>query len=228
MIKYLNSLQEKYGVFDWPNRPRDIAPDQHVERLGVGVIIFTLVRTLGPIALGYNWRDTAGSLALSWWSYPKMVAWVCVLDYVFYCYHRTTHVVDRLWSVHSLHHGTRSPTVLLSILAGDFQEFLEICFCPLMASLLVPCNLTELYIVSQYLGASAESHSLLTRSVFTEAMGHCGARADLTNPLVVYILGPLGLDIRLEDHDLHHRFGRAGQGYGKETAIWDTRGSRAL
>ena len=55
--------------------------------------------------------------------------------------------------------------------------------------------------------------------LFTEAMGHSGARADLTNPvrrdsspnsLILQInsvfLKPFGLDIVLEDHDLHHRF----------------------
>ena len=54
--------------------------------------------------------------------------------------------------------------------------------------------------------------------LFTEAMGHSGARADLTNPvrrdispnrLILQInsvfLKPFGLDIVLEDHDLHHR-----------------------
>ena len=33
MIQYLNGVQEKYGVFDQVNKPRDLAPDQHVNRV---------------------------------------------------------------------------------------------------------------------------------------------------------------------------------------------------
>ena len=68
--------------------------------------------------------------------------------------------------------------------------------------------------------------------LFTEAMGHSGARADLTNPVCgvhsppdltrqinSVFLKPFGLDIVLEDHDLHHRYGRSGLNFGKQTLV---------
>lgn len=32
------------------------------------------------------------------WSYPlRLASWLIVLDYFFYCYHRSSHEVDSLW-----------------------------------------------------------------------------------------------------------------------------------
>jgi sterol desaturase/sphingolipid hydroxylase (fatty acid hydroxylase superfamily) len=29
------------------------------------------------------------------------------------------------------------------------------------------------------------------------------------------------MELAVEDHDLHHRFGKSGRNYGKQTRIWD-------
>lgn len=34
-------------------------------------------------------------------------------------------------------------------------------------------------------------------------------------------LEPFGMELVVEDHDLHHRYGRGGKNYGKQTRIWD-------
>ena len=84
LIAYFNRLQDKYGVFDHVNRPRDLAPDKHVNRLSVAVVIFTFVRTIVPVAIGYDSDNVRGSLALSLWSPVKLFAWTLVLDLAFY------------------------------------------------------------------------------------------------------------------------------------------------
>ncbi len=80
------------------------------------------------------------------------------------------------------HHGTKHPTVLLSILADEWQEFLELFLCPALASLVVPSGFFDLYVTSCYM-------------IFIEAMGHSGCRADLTNPILFYVLKPFGMDL---------------------------------
>lgn len=36
-----------------------------------------------------------------------------------------------------------------------------------------------------------------------------------------YILRPFGMELAVEDHDLHHRYGKGGKNYGKQTRVWD-------
>lgn len=41
----------------------------------------------------------------------------------------------------------------------------------------------------------------------TEAMGHSGLRAFVPTALASTFLQPFGLELEIEDHDLHHRHG---------------------
>lgn len=42
-------------------------------------------------------------------------------------------------------------------------------------------------------------------------------------PMAGYILQYFGMDLCLEDHDLHHRYGwKNSTNYGKQTMMWDT------
>lgn len=36
-----------------------------------------------------------------------------------------------------------------------------------------------------------------------------------------HFLRPFGMELAVEDHDLHHRFGRSGTNFGKQTRVWD-------
>jgi len=44
LIAYYNRMQDHYGAFDHQNRPRDLAPDRHVERLVRRGAVVTLTR----------------------------------------------------------------------------------------------------------------------------------------------------------------------------------------
>ena len=59
------------------------------------MIIFTFVRTIVPIAVGYDRNDIRGSLSLSLWTPVKLAAWTLVLDLAFYSARREDHDLHR-------------------------------------------------------------------------------------------------------------------------------------
>jgi sterol desaturase/sphingolipid hydroxylase (fatty acid hydroxylase superfamily) len=130
------------------------------------------------------------------------------LDFFFYSYHHTIHTVPFLWKIHSLHHCTKHPTVLQSILAGDIQELIEIFFIPFAASLVVPLTAHKFWIAQCVL-------------IYMEAGGHLGIRAYWPHVILYEVLRSFRMELCIEDHDLHHRYGKSGMSYGKQTRIFD-------
>lgn len=209
MIRRLHYFMAEYGCFDEQNRGRDMVDDKHVNHLGRSIFIYTVFRTLGPFLLA--WRgDMSNPLAgLSWTTPLKMAWWEVALDYWFYLYHRSTHEFDSLWFIHRQHHATKHPTPILSILADDIQECLEIFIIPFLATAVSP----KLSFV--------ELHFLVVYTLYVEALGHSGIRAIWRHPILGQFLRVMGAELAVEDHDLHHRFGKSGRNYGKQTRIWD-------
>jgi len=210
-MKRLHFYAEKYGVLDEQHRARDIIGDTQVAHLGWSILLYTSLRSAGPMILAYK-PNVMPLLGLSLMSLPKIMAWEIVIDLFFYIYHSATHRVDALWFIHRAHHGTKHPTAILSILADDYQEIIEVILCPTLASWVVPLTFAEGYIAICYL-------------LYVEMLGHSGIRAYWPHPLLTPILKPFDMELAVEDHDLHHRGGRGGQNYGKQTRIWDKLGN---
>ena len=210
MAKRLTGLMDFYGTFDEHNRPRDYIPDKDVHRLIFAVLIYTLARTGGGLILGGYDRYTPPSLGhtISWLFPIKIGVWLVALDFFFYSYHRAVHTFPFLWKYHSKHHSTKHPSIAQAILADDVQEIIEIFLVPLGASLVVPLTAHEFWIAQCIL-------------IYVEAMGHTGTRAFWTHPCCGEFLQWFGMDLSIEDHDLHHRNGRNGQNFGKQTRIFD-------
>lgn len=57
--------------------------------------------------------------------------------------------------------------------------------------------------------------------MYVEIMGHAGIRADWNLPITGPILSLIGCELVVEDHDLHHRDGKSGRNYGKQSRFWD-------
>lgn len=57
--------------------------------------------------------------------------------------------------------------------------------------------------------------------MYIEGTGHSGMRVFWTHPLLGEVLRPFDMDLTIEDHDLHHRHGKSGKNYGKQTRIFD-------
>ena len=210
LIKHLTRLMDKFGTFDEHNRPRDYVPDRYVFRLILSVLIYTVARTAGGLMLGGYDRYAPPSLGhtISWLFPIKIGLWLISLDFFFYSYHRAVHTFPFLWKYHSKHHATKHPTPLQAILADDIQEMIEIFLIPLAASLVMPLSAHEFWITQCVL-------------MYIEGMGHSGTRAHWTHPILGEVLRPFGMDLTIEDHDLHHRYGKNGKNYGKQTRIFD-------
>ncbi|KAM0791940.1 hypothetical protein ACM66B_004192 [Microbotryomycetes sp. NB124-2] len=206
MVARCNTYALKFGVLDEKNIGRDRTPDKSVNHLARGILAYMVVRTGLDFYLHYDKNITP--LSDISWSFPlRLCAWLVTLDYFFYCYHRTTHECDALWFIHQHHHTTKHPVAILSILAEDYQEFLEVFLVPLCASLVVPLSFSEMWITLCY-------------TIYVEMAGHSGVRAAWSHP-VLFWLQPFDMELAVEDHDVHHRFGKSGRNYGKQSRVWD-------
>ena len=200
LVNHIHHYMDLYGTFDEHKRPRDYVPDKMVTRLVLSVLVYMLARTGGGLFLGGYNRYVSPSLGgtISWFVIIKIGVWLVVLDFFFYCYHRACHQVPFLWKIHSLHHCTKHPTPIQSILAGDIQEIIEIFLIPLAASLIVPMTAHEFWIGQCIL-------------IYVEAAGHSGIRAYWPHVILFEVTQPFGMELCIEDHDLHHRYGKSGK-----------------
>lgn len=67
----------------------------------------------------------------------------------------------------------------------------------------------------------AELHLMMAYVGYVEVIGHSGIRNAFQLPIAGPILRPIGCELLIEDHDHHHRFGKSGRNYGKQTRFWD-------
>lgn len=178
VFKLVQGRVEKYGVLDRENRPRDRIADSDVNRVGAGLVLYTLYRTA---LLCFNW-DSGAIPSVSPWIFVKIIAFQLALDFWFYCYHRAMHENDFLWKFHKRHHSTGHPTAGMSILADHVQEIGDSFVIPGLALLVVPLNFWELFMA-------------LMATTFVEAGGHSGLRADYPHPFN-------GLLLRLFDAEI--------------------------
>ncbi|SGY43712.1 BQ5605_C001g00049 [Microbotryum silenes-dioicae] len=206
-VHRLNRYALKYGTLDEKEIGRDRTPDKSVPHLAIGIVSYVFVRMALPFVLHYD-RSVAHPLFNFTWTFPlRLILWEIVLDYFFYVYHRSSHEVDALWFIMH-HHTTKHPTHILSILAEEYQEMLEVLIVPSLASWLVPMTQSELYVA-------------LAATMWVEMQGHCGVRAHWRQPIASFILKYFDMDLAVEDHDMHHRGGKSGRNYGKQTRVWD-------
>ncbi|KEI37590.1 uncharacterized protein L969DRAFT_96118 [Mixia osmundae IAM 14324] len=208
LLGRLHYYMEKYGVFDEDVRGRDTVDDKHADHIGKSIFAYILLRGLGPFLYAYDKTEMPLS-GLSMWSLPKIAIAGVVLDYFFYVYHRSCHQSDAIWFIHRFHHSTKHPTAILSIQAEEYQELLEVIIIPTLTQIAVPMTFSELWVAITYL-------------LYVEALGHSGIRADWSHPLTTPFLRPFNMELAVEDHDLHHRYGKSGLSYGKQSRVFDT------
>jgi sterol desaturase/sphingolipid hydroxylase (fatty acid hydroxylase superfamily) len=114
------------------------------------------------------------------------------------------------------HHTTKHPTAILAILAEGIQECLEVFLIPLFATALIPMSFSEMWVTLIY-------------TLYIEILGHSGVRSHWRHTSLFW-LDWFGAGLAVEDHDLHHRFGKSGKNYGKQSRLWDaifgTKGER--
>ncbi|KAK4050306.1 hypothetical protein OIV83_003627 [Microbotryomycetes sp. JL201] len=205
-VRRFDRFSAVYGTLD-ASFGRDRTADKDIGQLTRGFFHFLMGRTLGEFIL--RWNKHEQPIHAFKWDYPvRAFLFLVVMDYFFYVYHRSCHEIDWLWKIHQRHHQTKHPNPVLSILAGDIQEVIEISLVPLCAAMIVPMSFHETWMTICF-------------TTYVEIFGHTGMRADWPLPIAGPVLAPFGLDLIIEDHDLHHRFGKGGKNYGKQTRLWD-------
>ncbi|KAF8316092.1 hypothetical protein DL93DRAFT_2166322 [Clavulina sp. PMI_390] len=205
MLHEYNRLAEKHGFLD-AQAPRDNVPDVRLTSTSIGLLLTVTVRPLLGCFVAYKRYELP---YLSLWTPVHMFMYTCILDFWFYVYHRAMHEVDFLWRFHKTHHMTKHPNPLLSAFADPEQDLFDILIIPLMTYLTYPLPFHLWWLTTVYI-------------LYIEAAGHTGIRIYWLSPVTGPVLAPLGLDLILEDHDLHHRNGwRKSSNYGKQTRIWD-------
>lgn len=213
-LHVLRRVGQRYGFFDGDQHPRDGVPDVGVWNTTRSLLSVIAFRPM--IASLFAYRVDEGPSSINWLPLPLEIAlYAIILDFWYYWYHRVMHESLTLWQFHRTHHLTKHPNPLLTSYADPVQEFFDIIGIPLltyasMKTLSFPMGFYDWWVCQQYV-------------IFTELLGHSGLRIEATavNPLT-WVLRALGMELVIEDHDLHHRRGwKQSHNYGKQTRVWD-------
>lgn len=218
-IRLLRRLSYKYGCLDGDVHDRDGLPNT-----GVGKVVGEMFKGFGlrmamAIVLSYNPEVTplfAFGCLQAWPRFLlKLSTFGVVLDFFFYSYHRACHEIPFLWKYHRTHHLAKHPITVLAGFSDDEQELVESTIVPLLTYFTLSIvglelNFYEWWVCFSYL-------------TYSELFGHSGLRAHFIVPSPISgILGLLGMELSVEDHDLHHRKGwKKSFNYGKQTRVWD-------
>ncbi|GAO13078.1 uncharacterized protein UV8b_03453 [Ustilaginoidea virens] len=219
LVNTLRRLAHTHGFLDGDVADRNGIPDR-----GADKVLNALFKAVGGrmgfvICIAYDPRQ-APLQALGGWRALALAALKTglhgiILDFWFYLYHRALHELPSLWRFHRTHHLVKHPSAALTAYADHGQEFLDMVGVPLLTwatfyAVGLPLGFYDLWLCLQYL-------------VYTEVLGHSGLRLHLSAPsMLSWPLWALGMELCIEDHDLHHRQGwRRSQNYGKQTRVWD-------
>lgn len=208
----LRRLGQIYGYFDGDKHGRDDVPDHSVAKTVNSLLLTTSIRPILAVFLAYRVSETPH---FTWWLPVEVGLYPIILDFWFYLYHRSCHELDGLWQYHRTHHLTKHPSPLLSSYADSEQEFIELALIPVLTYGVLklfgfPMPYYDWWVCHGYI-------------IFTEAFGHSGVRV-WGQPAGTFapLLRMTGMELTIEDHDMHHRQGwKHSANYGKATRVWD-------
>lgn len=205
-VNRMNGLALKYGYFD-PGTYRDTVPYSQVSKVLTELFAGMTLRPALAVFFAY---DREATPKLTPWFPIQLFIFTVIEDFYYYWLHRMCHEFDSTWRLHRLHHTTKHPTSLFLGYADEIQEVFDVALVPLMAWLTFPLDF-DTFSVWIIIHISIQLH------------GHSGVRLHYGTILTGPFLRPLGLDLVLEDHDLHHRFGwKESCNYGKQSRVWDS------
>ncbi|KDN53325.1 hypothetical protein K437DRAFT_253360 [Tilletiaria anomala UBC 951] len=225
-IKWWRALGGRYGYFDG-DKPRDEVTDDKVTDVILSLISTSTFRPIVAAFLIYdrtlappNFGDWKAMLFWVGVQLPLQVsAYSITLDFWFYWYHRLMHEVPWLWKFHKAHHRTRHPNTLLTLFADETQEVFDLVVIPFFTYYTL--SFIPFFHVNFY-----DWFAIQMNIMKIELTGHSGVRLYFTPPNAapLGLLQKLGLELIIEDHDLHHRSSWKDRGgnYGKQTRIWDS------
>lgn len=218
-VKLIRRLAYRYGYLDGDKHLRDEIPDVGIDKIAHVLNKVTGARIAMAIYFSYNPAIAPLDVLIDpkWWAWLllEITIYPIILDFWFYVYHRCMHDIPFLWQFHRTHHLTKHPNALMSAYADNVQELFDIAMIPLFTYLTlraigVNLGFYEWWVCHQYIA-------------YTEVGGHSGLRLHLSPPNPISpLLEMFGMELVVEDHDLHHRKGwRKSHNYGKQTRVWD-------
>ncbi|OAA53868.1 Fatty acid hydroxylase [Cordyceps fumosorosea ARSEF 2679] len=215
-LRMLRRVGRRHGYLDGDAHARDDVPDATVGKVASSLLLAITFRPAVLILLAYRADRGPPADSPDWWWLPvQAAAYPIVTDFWFYWYHRLMHEVPALWKFHRTHHLTKHPNALLTIFADAEQEAFDIAVIPALAFYSMKLIGLEMGFYAFWM-----CHMYVW---FTELLGHSGLRVHLyaASP-ISGLLGYLGVELALEDHDLHHRTGwKNSHNYGKQSRVWD-------
>lgn len=207
LFKWCNDMAIKFGTFDGAAE-RDGVPDVDTWRVAIGLTMVVVSRAVIAVNVLYDPESPLVSWKMLAMLPVNMFMFSTAVDFWFYWYHRLMHEVDFLWRFHRKHHTTKHPIAALGAFADHEQEFFDMVGIPILAWLTWRIDFATWWISTCYI-------------LFIEAAGHSGLRGYFQNP-ATWPLRYIGVELCLEDHDIHHRQGWKKSGnYGKQTRLWD-------
>ncbi|SPO29785.1 related to ERG25 - C-4 methyl sterol oxidase [Ustilago trichophora] len=200
-------LMLNFGTLD-ARAPRDNIPDLDTGNMVLHFVASTLSRIpLGTLLL-YQPNEPPLDLNTILLLPVNVFIYAVVLDFYYYWYHRLMHEVDSLWKYHRKHHLTKHPVAIMAAYTDDEQGLFDIVIIPALALLTWQINFATWWVAMNFI-------------LYTELAGHSGVRAYF-QVIATWPLRYLGLELIVEDHDIHHRQGwRKSGNYGKQTRLWD-------
>ncbi|CAO1639162.1 unnamed protein product [Sympodiomycopsis kandeliae] len=208
LFRMLNRLTKHYGFFDGTVE-RDGIPDNDTQNVLFELLGVITLRAIFAFTFIYpsDQSDLFNLKTLLLLPFNLFIN-ACVLDFWFYWYHRIMHETS-LYKYHKKHHMTKHPNAALGAYADTAQEFIDMLGIPLLTFLVWRLDFTSWWFAQ-------------ICTLYIEAGGHSGTRLFFTNP-TAWPLNLVGLELCLEDHDLHHRIlgWKKSGNYGKQTRLWD-------
>lgn len=136
----------------------------------------------------------------------RLACYILVMDFFFYWCHRFQHTNKFLYKyMHSKHHTMTRPKIVATIHDSIFEKLFNTFMILTFTNWIVPMSFWDL-------------HATYYVIHLVETFGHSGIAAHLTNPFLPFF-SLFGIDLSIEDHDLHHR--KLVGNFGKQTRAWD-------
>jgi sterol desaturase/sphingolipid hydroxylase (fatty acid hydroxylase superfamily) len=139
-----------------------------------------------------------------------------MFDFCHYWMHRLCHQVPSLYQFHKAHHKFLHPSPLSTVQ----QSVGEVLITNLLPSLTA---LSIMHRMGPNISFDDFEFSLMrTYKVFVEVAGHIGIETSATSfPQCMMLPRMLGIELKTNDHDLHHSHPQLSCNYSKRFKLWD-------
>eukprot|EP00899_Mesostigma_viride_P027510 jgi/Mesvir1/7944/Mv11865-RA.1 len=164
--------------------------------------------------LGQGMTSERGPDTVSQWAWeyatfiPLSLLWEVIFDLGHYIVHRLAHAVPVLYRLaHKAHHRYAHPSALAAYQHDPLDLVLSNLVPSVLAQAVVPLSTRQFHMIFAY-------------KVFLEVAGHSGHYwKGSCFPQAMQLPQMLGIQIKTEDHDLHHS--RVNCNYSKRFTLWD-------